>query len=86
MRHASRVFAHGGPIQRNAAADRPELLFAWGAAAVLVVSFAALALLWPKPRLEEPSWRPLPPGSGACSAAARWRSSAGRSASRCWWW
>ena len=53
------LFAHGGPIQRNPL-PIDELLFAWGAAAVLVVSFAALALLWPKPRLEKPSWRPLP--------------------------
>jgi hypothetical protein len=31
----------------------PRWLFAWGAAVVLVVSFVALAVLWPKPRLEE---------------------------------
>ncbi len=30
----------------------PRWLFAWGAAVVLVVSFVALAVLWPKPRLE----------------------------------
>ncbi|WP_354697868.1 hypothetical protein DSM112329_03519 [Paraconexibacter sp. AEG42_29] len=30
----------------------PRWLFAWAAAAVLVVSFVALATLWPKPRLE----------------------------------
>lgn len=40
----------------------PQWLFAWSAAAVLVVSFFALAVLWPKPRLEEDSWRPLPGG------------------------
>jgi hypothetical protein len=51
--------AHGGPIQRTAL-PIPEWLFGWGAAAVLVVSFAALAVLWPRPRLEETSWRPLP--------------------------
>ena len=31
----------------------PRWLFAWAAAVVLVVSFVALAVLWPKPRLED---------------------------------
>jgi hypothetical protein len=30
----------------------PRFLFAWAAAAVLVISFVALAVLWPRPRLE----------------------------------
>ena len=30
----------------------PAWLFGWGAAVVLVLSFVALAVLWPKPRLE----------------------------------
>jgi hypothetical protein len=30
----------------------PRWLFAWAAAVVLVISFVALAILWPKPRLE----------------------------------
>ena len=51
--------AHGGLVQRSPLPLDP-VIFAWGAAAVLVVSFAALALIWPKPRLEQPSWRPLP--------------------------
>jgi hypothetical protein len=55
--------AHGGPIQRNPLPIEPWL-FGWAAAAVLVVSFAALALMWPKPRLEQPPWRPLPFGLG----------------------
>jgi hypothetical protein len=55
--------AHGGPVQRTAL-PIPEWLFGWGAAAVLVVSFAALAVLWPRPRLENTSWRPLPAGIG----------------------
>jgi hypothetical protein len=38
----------------------PEWLFAWGASVVLIVSFAALALLWRSPRLEQEGWRPLP--------------------------
>ncbi len=53
------LLAHGGPIQRTPL-PLPPWLFAWGAAAVLVVSFAALALMWPRPVLERPSWRPLP--------------------------
>jgi hypothetical protein len=43
----------------------PEVVFAWAAAAVLVISFAALAVLWPKPRMEgRIPWRPLPLGLG----------------------
>ena len=38
----------------------PEWLFGWAAAIVLVASFAALAVLWPRPRLQEPAWRALP--------------------------
>ena len=38
----------------------PEWLFAWGASLVLIVSFAALALAWRAPRLEQERWRPLP--------------------------
>jgi len=42
----------------------PEQLFFAGAVTVLVVSFGALAALWPKPRLESlPPWRPLPGGA-----------------------
>ena len=36
----------------------PKWLFAWAAAVVLLVSFAALATLWPKPRLETAGERP----------------------------
>jgi hypothetical protein len=42
----------------------PEWLFGWAAAMVLVVSFVALAILWPEPRLEREHWRPLPGGVG----------------------
>jgi hypothetical protein len=56
--------AHGGPIQRTPL-PIPDWLFGWGAAAVLVISFAALALMWPQPQLERPSWRPLPRGIGS---------------------
>jgi hypothetical protein len=42
----------------------PEWLFGWAAAIVLVISFVALAALWPKPRMEErPSFKPLPGGA-----------------------
>ena len=42
----------------------PEWLFGWAAAIVLVVSFAGLAVLWPRPKLQETGWRPLPGGLG----------------------
>jgi hypothetical protein len=37
----------------------PRWLFAWAAAVVLVVSFVALAVLWPRPRLEHVQERAL---------------------------
>src|SRR5215213_8719 len=49
----------------------PAWLFGWGAAVVLVVSFVALAILWPRPRLEGaperrvlrvPAWLEVPCG------------------------
>ena len=40
----------------------PEWLFGWGAAMVLVVSFVALAVLWPEPRLQHGGFRPFPRG------------------------
>src|SRR3954452_7552208 len=49
----------------------PAWLFGWGAAVVLVVSFVALAVLWPTPRLEGarerrvlhvPAWLEIPSG------------------------
>jgi hypothetical protein len=42
----------------------PEWLFGWAAAMVLVISFVALAVLWPEPRLERVGWRPLTGGIG----------------------
>jgi hypothetical protein len=38
----------------------PTWLFSWAAAAVLVASFVALAVLWPRPRLEQDQFRPVP--------------------------
>jgi hypothetical protein len=54
--------AHG--IVSRADLPIPEWLFGWAAALVLVVSFVALAALWPKPKLQEEDWRPLPRGLG----------------------
>jgi len=42
----------------------PEWLFGWAAAMVLVVSFVALAVLWPDPRLQDEGWRPWAAGLG----------------------
>jgi hypothetical protein len=50
--------AHG--IVQRANLPIPEWLFAWAAAMVLLVSFVALALLWPKPKLTEDHFHPLP--------------------------
>jgi hypothetical protein len=50
--------AHG--IVGRADLPIPEWLFGWAAAVVLVVSFVALAVLWPDPRLQEGGFRPLP--------------------------
>jgi hypothetical protein len=47
--------AHG--ITTRADLPVPDWLFIWASAMVLVVSFIALASLWPKPRLQEEAWR-----------------------------
>jgi hypothetical protein len=50
------VIAHG--IVGRKDLPVPELVFLYGALAVLVVSFVALAVLWPRPKLEESDgWR-----------------------------
>jgi hypothetical protein len=56
------VFAHG--LVQRSSLPIPEWLFGWAAAVVLCLSFVALAILWPRPRLEDPAWRPLPGGLG----------------------
>jgi hypothetical protein len=56
------VFAHG--LVQRSSLPIPEWLFGWAAAAVLCVSFFALAVLWPRPRLEDAGWKPLPGGVG----------------------
>src|SRR3954451_10116236 len=48
--------AHG--IGGASALPIPGWLFAWGATAVLILSFVALGVLWPKPRLESMGRRP----------------------------
>ena len=53
------VLAHLDLLERSDL-PIPEWLFAWGASAVLVISFVALTLLWREPRLEEDGWRPAP--------------------------
>jgi hypothetical protein len=52
------LFGHG--LVQRANLPIPEWLFGWAAALVLVVSFVALAALWPQPKLERDHWRPLP--------------------------
>jgi hypothetical protein len=62
------VFAHG--IVQREDLPIPHWLFAWAAAIVLVVSFFALGTLWPRPRLQEPGWRPARGGRALGSRAA----------------
>src|SRR3954451_16675469 len=69
--------AHG--IGGASALPIPGWLFAWGATAVLILSFVALGVLWPKPRLETlgaraaftlPRWAdPLAGGAGVAITA-----------------
>jgi len=56
--------AHAHGLVQRANLPIPEWLFGWAAAVVLVVSFAALGLMWSRPRLERDEWRPLPGGIG----------------------
>jgi hypothetical protein len=50
------ALAHGIQVKRDLPV--PTWLFVWGAALVLLISFVALAVLWPKPRLEDSPWKP----------------------------
>ena len=61
----------------------PQWLFAWAAAAVLVISFFALAVLWPQPRLERDDWRPAA-GRSRVRLAGRCSWCGERSGSCCW--
>jgi hypothetical protein len=49
-------FAHGVSVRSDL--PIPEWLFGWAAAMVLIVSFVALAVLWPEPKLQSEHWRP----------------------------
>ena len=51
------ALAHGIQVKRDLPV--PTWLFFWGGVLVLLISFVALAVLWPKPRLEQGEWRPL---------------------------
>ena len=63
----SAASAHGLVVRSDL--PIPEWLFGWAAAMVLVVSFVALAVLWPEPKLEDARWRPLPWGVGRLVAS-----------------
>jgi hypothetical protein len=63
------MFLIGHGISVRSDLPIPEWLFGWAAAMVLVVSFVALAVLWPEPRLQKPAWRPLPGGVGRMLAS-----------------
>jgi hypothetical protein len=51
-------FAHG--LVARSDLPIPQWLFGWAAAMVLLVSFVALAVLWPEPKLQREHWRPMP--------------------------
>jgi hypothetical protein len=52
------LIAHG--LVARADLPIPDWLFGWAAAMVLGVSFVALAVLWPEPKLANENWRALP--------------------------
>jgi hypothetical protein len=52
------AFAHG--LVGRTDLPIPDWLFTWGAAVVLLISFVALAMAWPRPKLQDHPWRPLP--------------------------
>jgi hypothetical protein len=65
------ALAHG--IVQRADVPIPEVVFAYGAAGVLIVSFIMLALFWPKPKLEGDSWRPIGKGDPNGAQPAFWQ-------------
>jgi len=75
------LLAHAGDLAGGRSdLPIPEELFGVAAAVVLIVSFIALAVLWPTPRLVQGGFRAR---SRACSSAARSRSFAARWACSC---
>ncbi len=73
---AAEPAAAHGLVQRSDL-PLPEWLFGWAAGVVLVVSFLALALLWPRPKLEGAAFRPLPGGLGRLPASRALRAAGG---------
>jgi hypothetical protein len=63
------VFLIGHGISVRSDLPIPEWLFGWAATTVLIVSFVALAVMWPEPRLQKPTWRSLPGGIGRVLAS-----------------
>ena len=61
------LIAHGISVRTDLPV--PEVIFWWAAAIVLAVSFVGLATLWPKPRLQNPGWRPALGGFGRVLAS-----------------
>jgi hypothetical protein len=61
--------AHAGDLLGRSDLPIPEWLFGWAAAMVLVISFVALAVLWPEPKLQGNHWRPLPGPLGRVPAS-----------------
>lgn len=55
----------------------PIWMFAWGASLVLIISFALLAVVWQRPRLQDDEWRPLPARLSAILVGAPTRVVAG---------
>jgi hypothetical protein len=51
-------FAHG--LVARSDLPIPQWLFGWAAAMVLLISFVALAVLWPEPKLQREHWKPMP--------------------------
>ncbi len=56
---ASPSAAHAHGLAGSTDLPIPEWMFAWAAAIVLIASFVALGVLWPRPRLQRPRLRPL---------------------------
>lgn len=62
------IEAHG--IGGRADLPLPFTYAVVGAGVALLLSFVALGLLWPRPQLQEPAGRPLPPGLASALDAA----------------
>ena len=57
-----KALAHGLQLVGRQDLPVPSWLFGWAAAAVLIASFAVLAVSWREPRFVHASWRPVPGG------------------------